>query len=108
MLVEIFRMDQENLKQVQRGDVICWLERGGPHPHWQDIVALGEGIKSWWARYETLRLSQGVLRFRWEGPEKGSSTWKVVAPIGKVPDILRLVHVNHSTGYLRSPGQWSG
>ncbi|KAG7517886.1 hypothetical protein JOB18_018680 [Solea senegalensis] len=57
-----WRTQQENDPDLQ--PVLQWLEVG-QRPPWSDIMGLSIAAKSLWAKFEALRLKEGVLQRAW-------------------------------------------
>lgn len=53
------REQQENDPDLQ--PVLQWLECGG-RPSWDDITVLTTATKGLWAKFDSLRLKEGVLQ----------------------------------------------
>ena len=53
---------QEQQEDPELGPVCRWLVAGNGRPAWEDVSDLGAGVKSWWSRWDTLRL---FLQVKW-------------------------------------------
>ena len=61
---------QEQQEDPELGPVCRWLVVGNSRPAWEDVA----GVKSWWSRWDTLRLSRGVLQMKWVRANVGYPT----------------------------------
>ena len=102
------------VKQVR-----SWL-REGRRPNWNEVAKKDAILKTWWARYDQLRLSEnGVLYLRWETPKPTDPPWyRVVAVTSMIKAILKEFHDAKTAGHLgqkktiervkSSPFYWPG
>ena len=68
---DLGKLAQEQQDDPELGPVYRWLAVGDKRPAWEDIADFGVGVKSWWSRWDTLRLCRGVLQVKWaraDGP----------------------------------------
>lgn len=74
-----------DIGQRQREDpdlapLITCLERGPEKPDWRAVSSWSLFSKRYWAQWESLRLSDGVLWRRWESANGSSTSWLYVIP----------------------------
>jgi hypothetical protein len=81
------------------GPLIREIE-AGQHPEWRDISSWGPIYKSYWAQWESLALSDGVLVRHWEMADRKKKTAQVVIPQSKVKEVLTEMHGGTSGGHL--------
>ena len=53
---DLDKLAQEQQDDPELGPVCRWLAAGNDRSAWEDISDLGTGVKSWWSRWDTLRL----------------------------------------------------
>ena len=94
--------------------------REGQRPRWDSVACESAVSKTWWARFDQLRLSEnGVLYLRWEAPRSKDPPWyRVVAVASMFKHILAELHDAKTAGHFgqkktiervkRCPFYWPG
>jgi hypothetical protein len=74
--------------------------KAGQRPEWRDISDNSPVHKSYWAQWESLAVTDGVLERRWKSDDGKNKTAQTVIPRGKVKEVLAEMHGGHSGGHL--------
>ena len=73
---DLDKLAQEQQDDPELGPVYRWLAVGDKRPAWEDIADLVVGVKSWWSRWDTLRLCRGVLQVKWARADGATGLWR--------------------------------
>uniref|UniRef100_A0A673NE13 Gypsy retrotransposon integrase-like protein 1 n=1 Tax=Sinocyclocheilus rhinocerous TaxID=307959 RepID=A0A673NE13_9TELE len=87
------------LQQEQDDDlrpVLRWLG-AKQRPEWGDIAGCSVATKGLWSKFNTLRLSEGVLQRAWKEPATGEDRWQVVVPKAMREAVLTACHGSTGT-----------
>ena len=101
---ELRGVDAGEWRQRQEEDMdlkpaLRWVE-GGRKPPWGEVAVLSQATKGLWAKYEPLRLCDGVLQRGWKEPATGEVRWQVVVPRHLREAVLQAVHGAPGTGHF--------
>lgn len=102
---------QENLRLAQLDDPILGLllkakESDSPIPDWSLVAPMGSTSKMWWNSWDLLVVHEGVLYRKWEYPEVGGSYWRVAVPSNLIPEVLKQLHSNITSGHFAYDRTW--
>lgn len=93
------RLREDQLKDADLAPIICWLE-GGSRPEWHQVAEKGSIVKSYWAQWDSLQMSGGVLKRLWESVNGTSNHLQIVLPKTRVKEVLEEIHNGKSGGHL--------
>lgn len=79
--------------------VLRWLE-AQQRPDWGDITGCSLGTKGLWSKFNTLRLSEGVLQRAWKEPATGEDRWQVIVPKMLKEAVLTACHGSTGSGHF--------
>ena len=92
-----WRQQQEQDADIQ--PILQWVETQ-QRPPWETVAALSMMTKGLWAKFEALRLCQGVLQRAWKEPATGEERWQVVVPKGLREGVLKAMHGAAGSGHF--------
>ena len=69
-------------------------------PPWEEVAVLSLVTKGLWAKFEALRLWDGVLQRAWKEPATGEVRWQVVVPHSLRGEVLQAVHGAVGSGHF--------
>ena len=83
---------QQQKEDSDIGPLITFLERGPKKPDWEDVSSWSPVAKRYWAQWELLRLSDGVLWRRWESTDGSAACWLYVVPKALRDSVMSEAH----------------
>ena len=79
--------------------VLQWVDLQ-QRPPWEDVAVLSLVTKGLWAKFQALRLWDGVLQRAWKEPATGEVRWQVVVPHSLRGEVLQAVHDAVGSGHF--------
>lgn len=79
--------------------VLQWVE-SGQKPQWNEVAGYSHATKGLFAKWETLRVKDGVLQRAWKEPATGEERWQVVVPRALRESMLEACHGASGTGHF--------
>ena len=79
--------------------MLQWLDQQR-RPPWEEVAVLSLVTKGLWAKFEALRLWDGVLQRAWKEPATGEVRWQVVVPHSLRGEVLQAVHGAVGSGHF--------
>jgi hypothetical protein len=89
----------EQLNDPDIGPILQEAETG-QRPEWKDIADRSPTYKSYWAQWNSLSVTNGILERNWESTNGRSKTAQIVIPRSRVQDVLTELHGGPSGGHL--------
>jgi hypothetical protein len=89
----------EQLNDPDIGPILQEVETG-QRPEWKDIADHSPTYKSYWARWKSLAVRNGILEHNWESANGRSKIAQIVIPRSRVKDVLAELHDGPSGGPL--------
>jgi hypothetical protein len=99
LLLPLLTVGTSQLADDNLGQLLQEAE-AGQRPEWRDISDNSPVHKSYWAQWESLAVTDGVLERRWKSDDGKNKTAQTVIPRGKVKEVLAEMHGGHSGGHL--------
>ena len=98
-------LDLTDIKVEQRQDtdlapIIRHLAQGTKQPEWVEVTSTSAVTKRYWAQWDMLQLSDGVLRRRWESVDGKTTRWLVVVPMTMRKLVLQETHGSLTSGHF--------
>ena len=90
---------REQLADNDLGPLIREME-AGQRPEWKDISDWGPIYKSYWAKWKSLTLRDGVLERHGESADGKKKTAQIVIPHSKMKEVLAVMHGGTTGGHL--------
>jgi hypothetical protein len=87
------------LRHGQTGPILQEVETG-QRPELKDIADPSPTYKSYWAQWNSLAVTNGILERNWESTNGRSKTAQIVIPRSRVKDVLTELHGGPSVGHL--------
>ena len=94
------RMRQAQLADPDIGPIIRHMEDSPVRPNWDQVSALGPEAKGLWARWDAMKVHNGILLHKWESNDGLTVHWQVVIPRQLRSKILEEQHNNITSGHL--------
>ena len=79
--------------------VLQWVEMQS-RPPWEEVAPLSTATKGLWAKFQALRLTEGVLQRAWKDPATGELRWQLVVPRAERLTVLKVVHGATGAGHF--------
>ena len=80
--------------------LLSFLQQGSRKPDWEQVSADSRVTKLYWAQWEQLRMSNGILQRRWESTNGTEGKWLNVIPQSLRDSILAEAHGSVSSGHM--------
>ena len=80
--------------------VVACLERSSEKPAWEDASSWSPVAKRYWAQWEMLRFSEGIMWRRWESPDGSTISWLYVLPKGLRDAVMSEAHGSISSSHF--------
>ena len=93
-------MRSAQLKDADTGPILQHLQKSPVRPHWDEVSGLGLEAKGLWARWDALKVNNGLLLHKWESPDGSKEHWQVVIPRQLRPKVLQEPHDSIASGHL--------
>ena len=91
------RMAQRNDKDL--APLIEWIEEGR-RPSWSEVTSTSPTTKRYWAQWDMLRLTDGVLMRAWESCDGKHRRWLTIVPQSEKETIMGETHGSVSSGHF--------
>ena len=88
------------LKDPNTGPIVRQLETSSDRPAWDQVSGLGLEAKGLWARWDALKMREGLLMHKWESPDGFRVHWQVVIPRQLRSKVLQEHHDSITSGHL--------
>lgn len=92
-----WRVQQEQDADLQ--PVLQWVG-AGQKPQWGAVAGCSPATKGLIAKFEALKLSDGVLQRAWKHPATGEERWQVVVPRSLRESVLKASHGTTGAGHF--------
>ena len=81
------------------GPLLSWLN-SHDRPPWSTVAPCSETLKYYWAQWDSLRLSEGVLYRLWESPTGDRVVWLILLPKKLQREVFNHLHSSTSAGHF--------
>ncbi|KAJ8958667.1 hypothetical protein NQ318_016392 [Aromia moschata] len=89
--------DQENDHNLKL--IVNW-KKEGRKPTWEEVSRYSPTVKSYWAQWNSLVLSDGLLRRVLEKSDGTEERKQLIVPRNRVPEVLEEIHNGSTGGHL--------
>ncbi|KAJ8943001.1 hypothetical protein NQ318_008319 [Aromia moschata] len=89
--------DQENDPNLK--PIVNW-KKEGRKPTWEEVSRYSPTVKSYWAQWNSLVLSDGLLKRVLEKSDGTEERKQLIVPRNRVPEVLEEVHNGSTGGHL--------
>ncbi|KAJ8937745.1 hypothetical protein NQ318_009155 [Aromia moschata] len=89
--------DQENDPNLK--PIVNWKEEGRK-PTWEEVSRYSPTVKSYWAQWNSLVLSDGLLKRVLEKSDGTEERKQLIVPRNRVPEVLEEIHNGSTGGHL--------
>ncbi|KAJ8953487.1 hypothetical protein NQ318_023608, partial [Aromia moschata] len=89
--------DQENDPNLK--PIVNW-KKEGRKPTWEEVSRYSPTVKSYWAQWNSLVLSDGLLRRVLEKSDGTEERKQLIVPRNRVPEVLEEIHNGSTGGHL--------
>ena len=77
-----------------------WLEKSPERPDWEKISPASEKTRTYWAQWNSMLFSDGVLYRQWESVIGNDTRLQLVVPKDLRKTILKHLHDNITSGHF--------
>ncbi|KAJ8944398.1 hypothetical protein NQ318_023171 [Aromia moschata] len=89
--------DQENDPNLK--PIVNW-KKEGRKPTWEEVSRYSPTVKSYWAQWNSLVLSDGLLKRVLEKSDGTEERKQLIVPRNRVPEVLEEIHNGSTGGHL--------
>ena len=94
-----------DIRSAQRMDpevspLLSFLQQGSRKPDWGQVATESQATKLYWAQWEQLRMSDGILQRHWEPRDGTEGKWLNVIPQSLRDSMLAEAHGSVSSGHM--------
>ncbi|KAJ8962256.1 hypothetical protein NQ318_018230 [Aromia moschata] len=89
--------DQENDPNLK--PIVNW-KKEGRKPTWEEVSRYSPTVKSYWAQWNSLVLSDGLLKRILEKSDGTEERKQLIVPRNRVPEVLEEIHNGSTGGHL--------
>jgi Integrase zinc binding domain len=94
-----------NLCQAQAEDpstspLIDWLTRSNERPDWNTVSGQSEEVRSYWAQWNSLVMSEGVIYLRFYAPDGNTRFLQLIVPASLRQEFVRQAHGGVTGGHF--------
>ena len=93
-------LEMERRRDPAVGVIIGWMEVSAGKPEWKSISPQSLDVKGYWMLWDSLRLQDGVLFYRWETPSGDRTTLLRVLPTSMRKDAWLQLHADPGGGHM--------
>ncbi|KAJ8952780.1 hypothetical protein NQ318_008097 [Aromia moschata] len=94
--------DQENDPNLR--PIVDW-KKEGRKPTWEEVSRYSPTVKSYWAQWNSLVLSDGVLKRVLEKTDGTEERKQLIVPRNRVPEVLEEIHTGGHLGVTKTLGK---
>ncbi|KAJ8940377.1 hypothetical protein NQ318_015770 [Aromia moschata] len=89
--------DQENNPNLK--PIVNW-KKEGRKPTWKEVSRYSSTVKAYWAQWNSLVLSDGLLKRVLEKTDGTEERKQLIVPRNRVPEVLEEIHNGSTGGHL--------
>ncbi|GFX58440.1 uncharacterized protein TNCV_320221 [Trichonephila clavipes] len=91
---------EKHLTDPKIKPIIEFKESSNEKPSWQDIELFHPTTKRYWALWDSLHLSNGVLYRKWESDDGKTFRWQLILPKTRISTVLKELHGSPTGGHF--------